>query len=272
MPAAGAGHGGEDVAPSCDTPQPPTNTTTTRPSASRMAVTCAAYTLALASTLLLQQLSTATCSSPPPAAAMPQRSSYNLDFGWRFQLGAPTAAPAAPLLAVQFPAHQAACNGSNASFPVGLGRFGKCGGLQSGGNVASAGECAEKCCGLEQCRVWNWCEESGCTDGKPGDCWIDPGTVDPKTCHDAAAPGWVARARGVQPGPPPAPPHPHPPPAPPHPHPPPPAPPPPLPPGPPNGPCSVVQCQPSTNDSSWRQINVPHDFMVEGDFNASNEG
>ena len=33
----------------------------------------------------------------------------------------------------------------------------------------------------------------------------------------------------------------------------------------------MAQCQPSTDDSSWRLVNVPHDFMVEGVFDASND-
>ena len=205
------------------------------------------------------------------------RTVYSLDFGWRFQLE--TDGTQQPVVA-EFPQQLAAggarapppaCNGSNASFPVDLGKFGKCGGLQSGGKgLPSAAACAERCCGVAGCRVWNWCLDGGCADGHPGDCWVDAGKIDPETCHDQGAPGWVARARGMQPRPPPGPPSPpHPPPSPPHPQPPPP--PSPAPPGPPNGPCDVPQCQLATVDSGWRQVNVPHDFMVEGTFNAAND-
>eukprot|EP01043_Picozoa_sp_COSAG02_P080820 COSAG02_NODE_19409_length_883_cov_1.146684_1_plen_193_part_10 len=162
-----------------------------------------------------------------------------------------------------------ACNSSNASFPIDLGKFGKCSGLHGGEIVPSPAACAEKCCGLADCRVWNWCSKPGCTFGKPGACWVGgtaPGFDPAKSCHDSQATGWVARARDTQPSPPPGPPGPHPPPHPPSPHPP-----PPLPRPPPNGPCGVPQCQPTTDDSSWRSVNVPHDFMVEGNFSASND-
>ena len=36
--------------------------------------------------------------------------------------------------------------------------------------------------------------------------------------------------------------------------------------GPPAGPCSVPECAPSTDDSAWRVVAVPHDSVVEGNF------
>ena len=206
------------------------------------------------------------------------RQVYSLDFGWRFQMEpAPPTTSTDGFLQQRLESARAlvpvsgACNSSNASFPIDLGNFGKCSGLHGGEIVASPAACAEKCCGLAGCRAWNWCSEAGCTFGKPGACWVGgtaPGFNPAKSCHDPQATGWVARARGPQP---PGPPQPHPPPHPPPPHPPPAPAPPPLPPSPPNGPCGVPQCQPAMDDSSWRSVNVPHDFMVEGNFSASND-
>eukprot|EP01043_Picozoa_sp_COSAG02_P074958 COSAG02_NODE_15236_length_1191_cov_1.325092_1_plen_242_part_01 len=206
------------------------------------------------------------------------RQVYSLDFGWRFALLEPAPAPASTSSAATAGAATAAppfCNGSaNASFPIDLGKYGKCNGLIDAGAPPNASVWANECCSRPGCRVWNWCPDKGCSYGKPYQCWIDPGgqTIDPtKQCHNLGAPGWVARARGEQPVPPPAPPHPPRPPLPP------PGPPQPLPPPPPPapGPCSSPQCLPTTDDSSWRTVNVPHDFVLEGDFateNSINQG
>ena len=192
------------------------------------------------------------CAAVAPTGPS-SRTRYLLDDGWKFcggsggpgaSCGLPPPAPPPPP-----PPPPPACRGSpNASFPTDLGAFGKCGGLVGGGVVPSPGACAQQCCAQAGCRVWNWCSESGCADGKPGACWVDPGHVDPSSCHDPRAPGWVARSRSraPQPAPPPRPPPPT-----------------PLP------PCSDPRCLPGTDDSGWRQLDRPHDFVVEGTFSAN---
>ena len=37
----------------------------------------------------------------------------------------------------------------------------------------------------------------------------------------------------------------------------------------PNSTCSVPYCQPGFDDSSWRGLSIPHDFVVEGDFDKN---
>eukprot|EP00475_Leptophrys_vorax_P002312 TRINITY_DN11298_c0_g5_i1.p1 TRINITY_DN11298_c0_g5~~TRINITY_DN11298_c0_g5_i1.p1 ORF type:complete len:825 (-),score=214.28 TRINITY_DN11298_c0_g5_i1:967-3348(-) len=37
----------------------------------------------------------------------------------------------------------------------------------------------------------------------------------------------------------------------------------------PGGACAMAECSPSYDDSQWRQVNLPHDFVVEGVFNKS---
>jgi hypothetical protein len=224
--------------------------------------------LALAALVVLSQV--------PAAAAT--RTVYSLDRGWRFQLVA--AAPTDRHDAVVSSSSTVGdgsdkCAGAdNMSFPIDLGAFGKCSGLEGGAIVPSPDACAKKCCAEAGCTAWNWCSQAGCKFGKPGACWFGgttPGFDPRKACHDPSAPGWIARARGGQPTPPPGPPSPPgpPPPSPPSP---PPAPPSPTPPPPPSpGPCAETACQPQTDDSGWRTVDVPHDFMVEGQFDPGND-
>jgi len=34
-------------------------------------------------------------------------------------------------------------------------------------------------------------------------------------------------------------------------------------------PCSDPRCKPSTDDSAWRELDLPHDFVVEGNFSST---
>jgi beta-galactosidase len=39
---------------------------------------------------------------------------------------------------------------------------------------------------------------------------------------------------------------------------------------PPEGPtCVDPRCEPATNDSAWRQLDLPHDFVLEGNFSKN---
>lgn len=58
-------------------------------------------------------------------------------------------------------------------------------------------------------------------------------------CQDAK--GWQSRGRNVAPPPPP----------------------------PANGSCADPGCDPATDDSAWRSLDLPHDFVVEGNFSHS---
>lgn len=33
--------------------------------------------------------------------------------------------------------------------------------------------------------------------------------------------------------------------------------------------CTDARCLPGTDDSSWRSLSVPHDFVVEGNYSQS---
>ncbi len=72
-----------------------------------------------------------------------------------------------------------------------------------------------------------WCSTAACTP--LNSCWI--GSM--SSCQ--AASGWVSRGRNASAPSPPA-------------------------------VCTDPGCLPSTNDSSWRSLNLPHDFVVEGNF------
>ena len=38
---------------------------------------------------------------------------------------------------------------------------------------------------------------------------------------------------------------------------------------PPSSDCTEAGCEPGTNDANWRQLDLPHDFVVEGNFSES---
>lgn len=73
-------------------------------------------------------------------------------------------------------------------------------------------------------------------------CWIGElgGAGGPGACKKAA--GWEGRGRngGAGPSPPPG-----------------------------GGPCTDPRCDPKTDDSAWRTVNVPHDFVVEHNFSQT---
>ena len=94
------------------------------------------------------------------------------------------------------------------------------------------------CCADPSCEVWQWCDGGSCSP--QNSCWT--GSLS-GGCQ--AGSGWVSRGRAPSaspsplPGPAPAP------------------------------PCTDPRCKPSTDDSSWRVLNLPHDFVVEGNFTST---
>lgn len=100
------------------------------------------------------------------------------------------------------------CTGANSSFPIDLKNL-KCIGLRPAKGLKSynASSCAEACCKLRGCAVWNLCSPEGCRMATSGSCWIAPPGLDISTActpGDAQA-GWVSRGRDGVPTPPPTP-------------------------------------------------------------------
>jgi beta-galactosidase len=118
-------------------------------------------------------------------------------------------------------------------------------GLKAAPSAKDLASCAAACCAVASCEVYQFSDER-----KGGGCWIGqlggtegpcPGTGCPK------AAGWQGRGRQGGAGPSPTP-------------------------SPGAGGCSDPRCEPATDDSGWRTVNVPHDFVVEHDFSESMSG
>eukprot|EP00040_Diaphanoeca_grandis_P012478 m.63229 g.63229 ORF g.63229 m.63229 type:complete len:1108 (-) comp23257_c0_seq2:128-3451(-) len=126
------------------------------------------------------------------------------------------------------------CNSSD--FPVPLNGI-RCNGLHTS-PATSAAACENSCCEDVSCEVWQWCNSSGeCAQTTP--CWI--GSMNDCSTNDSA---WISRGRKLVPGgfqP--------------------------VIPGPQKCPQSPT-CS-NFDDMSWRDLNVPHDFVVEGTFSPN---
>ena len=121
---------------------------------------------------------------------------------------------------------------SNASaFPTNRSGV-QCYGLTAQAQVSSRQTCLEQCCGDAACEVWQWCPatENGCDPA--ASCWT--GKAD--KCNGPKGPGWVGASRTLPPPPPPM------------------------------SKCDSPYCQPDFDDSKWRSLDLPHDFVVEGNF------
>ena len=96
--------------------------------------------------------------------------------------------------------------------------------------------CAAQCCAEPSCETYQFCNSSTCGSGPPqqASCWIGKytgaKTVDGK--------GWIGAARTVAPPPSPSP-------------------------SPSPSGCDAAWCRPSTDDTKWRDLDIPHDFVVE---------
>ena len=131
------------------------------------------------------------------------------------------------------------CNGSD-PFPRDLGSN-QTSGLDQASAITEA-TCADACCSESSCETYQFCNVSSCGCGPPQQacCWIGKYTGS----KSVVAKGWVSRARTVAPTPTPAP-------------------------GPEPASCSEAWCARSTDDSKWRSVEIPHDFVVEGVFSPS---
>jgi hypothetical protein len=92
-------------------------------------------------------------------------------------------------------------------------------------NVYTESDCENACCASDSCDVWQFCP-SGSTNCQPASsCWTGPmGPIND-------GPGWISRGRNA------------------------------TPPAPPSSMCSDPRCQPGYDDSSWRGLDIPHDFV-----------
>ena len=113
----------------------------------------------------------------------------------------------------------------------------QCQGLHGADAATSAATCLGVCCADSSCDVWQWAVNTSAYEG----CWIGQCTGGFQT--NAA---WIGGQRVVNPPPPSPSPAPAPKPSP--------------------SPCTDPRCLPSTDDSSWRTVDIPHDFVVEGTF------
>jgi len=123
------------------------------------------------------------------------------------------------------------CADPNSTFPIVLNK--QCLGLTQIPYAGDANACQDACCADDTCAVWQWCPPGAANCQPSSSCWIGPSDQ----CTGGT--GWVSRAR--TPPKPPAPPA-------------------------PGGGCSDPHCAPGTDDSAWRVVDVPHDFVVEGNF------
>jgi hypothetical protein len=114
-----------------------------------------------------------------------------------------------------------------ATFPDTVGR---CQGLKKVDGIADPGGCRDACCTAgPKCTTWQWCPAGSKCD-MANECWI--GSQD-KCAEDAE--GWVTGARDPTPAPAPAPP--------------------------PSPPPAFAKA--SFDDSSWRTVELPHDWSIE---------
>ena len=131
------------------------------------------------------------------------------------------------------------CNDPNTTFPLPYDNT-QCMGLEHQAQADnSLADCINSCCADDTCEVYQFCAPGAPCQGagSGGGCWT--GTL-AGGCS-AGANGWQSRGRHVAPPPPPA----------------------------PGQDCTDPRCQPGTDDSAWRVVNVPHDFVVEGNFSQS---
>lgn len=121
------------------------------------------------------------------------------------------------------PGSAGVCSNATSQFPVDMTGV-QCFGLTQVTTAQSEADCANACCGEAECQTYQWCP-SGQSCGPADSCWI--GDMN-GGCTNAG--GWLGRARNVSGS---------------------------------GTACSQVQCFPGTNDSDWRSLSVPHDFVVE---------
>lgn len=110
-------------------------------------------------------------------------------------------------------------------------------GLSSAGAITEE-RCAMECCADQECATYQFCNSSKCGSGPPQQPTCMLGSYTAARTHPSS--GWIGKARTLPPAPPV-----------------------------PNGTtaqCGEAWCKSATDDSAWRTLDVPHDFVVEGNF------
>ena len=115
----------------------------------------------------------------------------------------------------------------------------QCAGLQAAAYANDEASCMAACCADVTCDVYQWCPPGNSVCSPSPSCWI--GSLS-GGCSAPQGNSWVSKARNPLPPPPP---------------------------GPGPGGCTDPACLPSTDDSNWRTLSIPHDFVVEGNFTQS---
>ena len=121
------------------------------------------------------------------------------------------------------------CVNVNQTFPIEMNNK-QCLGLSQVSSVSNVTQCEDACCASDSCEVYQWCSDPSCNNAG---CWI--GSM--SNCIEMA--GWISKGRKA--APPPS----------------------------PGTLCNDPRCDPKTDDSTWRGLNLPHDFVVEGTFNIT---
>eukprot|EP00930_Biecheleria_cincta_P096197 TRINITY_DN88076_c0_g1_i1.p1 TRINITY_DN88076_c0_g1~~TRINITY_DN88076_c0_g1_i1.p1 ORF type:complete len:916 (-),score=104.18 TRINITY_DN88076_c0_g1_i1:7-2703(-) len=111
----------------------------------------------------------------------------------------------------------------------------RCTGLQLQAQVFDKEGCRATCCGDAECAIYQWCPAGSSSCSPAGSCL----TGRPVSCEPGQ--GWASRGRHVQP----APPSPR-----------------------PGQDCAEQFCMVSANDTDWRVVDLPHDFVVENNFTS----
>eukprot|EP01051_Picozoa_sp_SAG22_P009744 SAG22_NODE_835_length_6917_cov_8.098709_1_plen_279_part_00 len=173
-------------------------------------------------------LATLLALAPSPRTASAQRTVASLNDGWKFQMNGGGGGGKAQ-----------DCKDLTKTFPTDYsGR--QCSGLKQAAGVKDLAGCAAACCAESACEIYQFCPGGGEKCGAQS-CWIGQlgGAGGPGACQKQA--GWESRGRQGA--------------------------------GPPTpggggggGPCKDPRCMPSTDDSGWRTVTIPHDFVVEGNF------
>jgi hypothetical protein len=105
--------------------------------------------------------------------------------------------------------------------------------------------CAETCCSDAACETYQFCNSTSCGSGPPQQpsCWVGKY----KGAETQPGAGWYGKARRTHPAPAPPPsPSPH-------------------------TSCAEPWCEAAFDDSGWRSLAVPHDFVVEGTFSPEGD-
>lgn len=114
----------------------------------------------------------------------------------------------------------------------------QCMGLNAAAYANDEASCLAACCADVTCTVYQWCPPGNPNCQPSPSCWIG----NPTSCNAAVNNSWSSKGRRALPPPPP---------------------------GPGPGGCTDPGCQPGTDDSKWRVLNLPHDFVVEGQFSQT---